>query len=402
MGKSFKSKRGGGSRGGGATGQRAHGRFEARGSRFPEPEREEDLRGPSSEADNDNASRIAVPVAMWDFDHCDPKRCSGRKLARLNMIRTLRVGQRFKGIVLSPKGTQSVSPADRSIVESAGLCVVDCSWARIDEVPFEKIRSPHERLLPYLVAANPVNYGRPYKLNCVEALAACFYITGNGGMFFFISTLPVLEAIVADKSPGLTVGFKEYGDKLMEKFKWGHAFWEINEHLLTLYAGCQTSTDVIDAQNKYLEQVERDWQTRHEKSGNQESVLEANTNRKGVEETESEDESEANSETESEGEVEVDKFGNTVRSKGKRRAGDDSEEIVDKFGNTVGRGLDRFGNTIRISETESDEDADDSEEQEEEEEDDEEDREEDREDEEDEDVGALVDRFGNTISRAKR
>ena len=49
-------------------------------------------------------------------------------------------------MLCSPKATQVVSPADRHLVLKGGLAVVECSWARLDDVPFAKIASPHERL----------------------------------------------------------------------------------------------------------------------------------------------------------------------------------------------------------------------------------------------------------------
>ncbi|KAI9143089.1 hypothetical protein BKA69DRAFT_1027030 [Paraphysoderma sedebokerense] len=175
--------------------------------------------------------RIPVPVAMWDFNHCDPKRCSGRKLSRLGLIKDLRVGQKFRGIILSPDGKKSVSPADKPIVEKMGIAVVDCSWARIAEVPFERIRSGGERLLPYLIASNPVNYGKPWKLNCVEALAACFYICG----------------------------LNEYADALLSKFKWGSSFYELNESLFERYSQCKDSVEVVEVQNQFMKEMEEEY-----------------------------------------------------------------------------------------------------------------------------------------------
>lgn len=39
-----------------------------------------------------------------------------------------------------------MSPADRQIVIEQGIAVVECSWARLEEVPFAKIRGVNERL----------------------------------------------------------------------------------------------------------------------------------------------------------------------------------------------------------------------------------------------------------------
>ncbi|KAJ3836474.1 DUF367 family protein [Lentinula raphanica] len=185
------------------------------------------------DGDQENTRQIDVPVAMWDFNHCDPRRCSGKKLARLGLIKELKIGQgRFRGIVVSPQATQVISPSDRDIILQNGLAVVECSWARLDDVPFGKIASPHERLLPYLLATNPTNYGKPWRLNCVEALAAAFYITG----------------------------FDEYAEILLAGFGWGGSFWEVNRHFIEKYKKCSTAAEVSMAQDQVMEELERNWE----------------------------------------------------------------------------------------------------------------------------------------------
>ncbi|XP_049866450.1 18S rRNA aminocarboxypropyltransferase [Pectinophora gossypiella] len=176
---------------------------------------------------NDEGHEASFTVSMWDLNHCDPKKCSGRKLLRHNLIKNLKLGQRFPGLVLSPVGTQCVSPNDKEIIEKFGLAVIDCSWAKIDETPFTRMKSPHPRLLPFLVAANPINYGKPYQLSCVEALAAAMVITGH----------------------------KKEAQFYLSKFSWGHSFLELNSDALDLYAACTDSKSVLEAQAKYLDDV---------------------------------------------------------------------------------------------------------------------------------------------------
>lgn len=161
---------------------------------------------------------------MWDFGQCDAKRCTGRKLSRFGLLKELRVTNGFGGVVLSPVGTHCVSKEDHPIVQRKGLAVVDCSWARLDDVPFVKLRCGAPRLLPWLVAANPVNYGRPCQLSCVEALSAALIICGE----------------------------EETGELLLAKFKWGHSFLSLNRDLLKAYSKCENGTEIINVQNSWL------------------------------------------------------------------------------------------------------------------------------------------------------
>ncbi|KAJ7105485.1 hypothetical protein C8R43DRAFT_222215 [Mycena crocata] len=233
-----KRGRGGGGRGGSSRATNYKGRErESRADGRPESAvdevsgDEEGGEGSGSDEEEDKAVKIEVPVGMWDFDHCDPRRCSGKKLSRLGLIKELKVGSRFRGIVVSPKGTKVISPSDREIILKGGLAVVECSWARLDDVPFGKIASPHERLLPYLLATNPTNYGKPWRLNCVEALAAAFYITG----------------------------FDAYAERLLSGFGWGGSFWKVNRTFLERYQKCNTAEDVSAEQERIMDDLEESW-----------------------------------------------------------------------------------------------------------------------------------------------
>ncbi|XP_028233166.1 ribosome biogenesis protein TSR3 homolog isoform X3 [Glycine soja] len=154
------------------------------------------------EEEEEELTEPKIKLAMWDFGQCDAKRCTGRKLSRLGILKELRVSNGFGGVVLSPAGNQCVSREDYSLIQKKGLAVVDCSWARLDDVPFMRLRCAAPRLLPWLVAANPVNYGRPCQLSCVEALSAALTI------------------------------------------------WE----LLRAYSKCQNSAEIISVQNAWLSQ----------------------------------------------------------------------------------------------------------------------------------------------------
>ncbi|CAH8853481.1 unnamed protein product [Trichobilharzia szidati] len=183
---------------------------------------------PGKSENEDIPDRIIT--AMWDFEQCDPKRCSGRKLARLGMIKLLRLNESFGGIVLTPTATCVLSPeTDCQILQNGGIAVVDCSWAKLEDTGFNKLKFHHGRLLPLLIASNPVKYGKPFQLSCVEALAAGLYILGK----------------------------QDQASELLDKFSWGHQFLTLNNHRLQSYSECTTSKEILSLQDHFLKQITR-------------------------------------------------------------------------------------------------------------------------------------------------
>jgi len=132
--------------------------------------------------------------------------------------------------VLLPGAQQALSPADVKTARRRGLVALDCSWKRLDNIVRRLGRRGSMRTLPYLIAANPVNFGRPWELSTVEALAAALAIFGE----------------------------MEQAEDLLKPFAWGLNFLSLNAEPLAAYAAAKNSAGVLRVQDEFTDTVERE------------------------------------------------------------------------------------------------------------------------------------------------
>ncbi len=167
-----------------------------------------------------------VKIVVYHAKQCDPRKCSALKLKRHNLVWIVHQTRKLPrgAVILNPFAMKAFSPADRERIEKKGLVALDLSWKYADDVAsFLNLRGA-SRCLPYLIAANPVNYGKPTKLSTVEALAAALFIAR----------------------------FRETAEKLLSVFKWGSTFISLNKALLEAYLKASDSHDVIEIQKHFM------------------------------------------------------------------------------------------------------------------------------------------------------
>ncbi|MFX0006662.1 MAG: DUF367 family protein [Promethearchaeota archaeon] len=150
---------------------------------------------------NTNSTKESPKLFCLNYKECDPKKCTGFKLSRLGLVKSIGKIDRslINSVILNPFAHNVLSDLDRKTILKYGLIVIDCSWNNI--MNLTKLDFKNVRKLPLLIAANPTNYGKWEKLSSAEALAAALYIT----KFFDLANL------------------------ILSKFSWGKTFKELNK-----------------------------------------------------------------------------------------------------------------------------------------------------------------------------
>jgi len=149
----------------------------------------------------------------------DPKKCTAAKLVKFKLAKNVKKISK-NTLVLNPFAQKTLLPNDRKLVNS--ITAIDCSWNLADQA-FTKQYPGLTRKLPPLFAGNPVNYSKLGKLTTVEAISAAAFI----------------------------LGLNDLALELLDKFKWGHTFYELNQELLKDYSKLESEYEINPLLREY-------------------------------------------------------------------------------------------------------------------------------------------------------
>ena len=148
-----------------------------------------------------------------------------QKAGKANLFDDIRKAPKHS-VLLNPFAKKALSREDLDDMRRHGLLALDCSWKQAEETFPVLLGATRSRALPFLVAANPINYGKPFVLSTAEAIGAALAIVGE-----MRQARDVLSAV-----------------------PFGDLFLTLNKNPLEDYAKCETSAEVVAAQMLYLDE----------------------------------------------------------------------------------------------------------------------------------------------------
>lgn len=161
-----------------------------------------------------------MKLLVYMLKQDDPKKCTAAKLVHFRIANAVRRIPR-NSLVLNPYSEVSLCKSDNSLADS--VTAIDCSWEKVGTA-FKHDFYGINRKLPLLLAANPTNYSKMGKLSSAEALAGA---------------LSILD-------------FDDLAFDVMNKFKWGHTFFELNGELLKDYANANDPEEIKRIEMEYF------------------------------------------------------------------------------------------------------------------------------------------------------
>lgn len=167
-----------------------------------------------------------IQLIVYHANEDDPKKCSAKKLHKFGFVKLEKNIRKVPkhAILLNPFAKKSLSKEDLKIAKKNGILAIDCSWKNAEN-SFEYLDQENiSRALPFLVAANPVNYGKPFKLTTLEAFASALCILGE----------------------------KEHAKDILNIYKWAPHFLELNKQPLEEYRLAKNSKEVIQIMMEYI------------------------------------------------------------------------------------------------------------------------------------------------------
>lgn len=167
-----------------------------------------------------------MKLVVYHAGEDDPKKCSAKKLAKFGFAKLETNIRKVPKdcVLLNPYAKKSISKEDLATAKKHGILAIDCSWKNAESSFDYLIKKNRSRSLPFVVAANPVNYGKALKLSTIEAFATALYILGD----------------------------VESAEKIMNLYKWGPNFLVLNKEPLEDYRKAKNSKEIIEIMNQYI------------------------------------------------------------------------------------------------------------------------------------------------------